>query len=311
MSKLKKLIIFSLILFVSCGETPKKEQTEISESSKVEGVWERRGTIQYINSKPIDTVFYGIDDTGEVEGFRNVKIYSEGNIFWLNNSPSNTPWKGGPGGYGKYKIEKDQMVEYMSHGTGGMGDYLNYVKDSTGLNSIRFPFDYSVSEKNYVQIGGRVPNSSDNIRYGEFYEKLPFMKNSKLDGVWKRAYEISYVNGVAIDTTSVPKDALLDIKVIKDGYFIWQVDNTKLINDQSKPNYGGNGGFGQIDVSNENIVEYTEFGSGTITNNNDPRTNPHYAKLIFYDDDDLFQQITKDTLNQNFAGRGVVYRRVK
>ena len=26
-----------------------------------------------------------------------------------------------------------------------------------------------------------------------------------MDGVWKRAYEITYLNGVAIDTTTVPR----------------------------------------------------------------------------------------------------------
>ena len=40
---------------------------------------------------------------------------------------------------------------------------------------------------------------------------------------WKRAYEIIYVNGVAVDTTSVPSDAILDLKVIKDGYFLFKL----------------------------------------------------------------------------------------
>ena len=53
-------------------------------------------------------------------------------------------------------------------------------------------------------------------------------KKSKIDGVWKRSYEIIYVNGVAIDTTSVPSDVILDVKVMKDGYFLYQVDRTKI-----------------------------------------------------------------------------------
>ena len=75
----------------------------------------------------------------------------------------------------------------------------------------------------------------------EFYEKMPSLSKSKIDGVWKRAYEIIYVNGVAVDTTSVPSDVILDVKIIKDGYFLVQVDQTNLIKDPKKE-YGG-GGF--------------------------------------------------------------------
>ena len=62
----------------------------------------------------------------------------------------------------------------------------------------------------------------------EYYEKMPSLSKSKIDGVWKRAYEIQFVNGVAVDTTSVPSDVILDTKIIKDGYFIFQVDKQKL-----------------------------------------------------------------------------------
>ena len=41
----------------------------------------------------------------------------------------------------------------------------------------------------------------------------------------------------------------------------------------------------------------------------DPKT-AHYASVSFYDND-MYLQITKDTLNQNAAGRGVVYKRIQ
>ena len=42
----------------------------------------------------------------------------------------------------------------------------------------------------------------------------------------KELMKYHYVNGVAVDTTKVPTDALLDVKIIQDGYFMVQVDQT-------------------------------------------------------------------------------------
>ena len=54
----------------------------------------------------------------------------DGNIFWIMNNPSpNSPWKGSMGGYGKFKIEKDSITEFMSHATGDMALYLKDMKD--------------------------------------------------------------------------------------------------------------------------------------------------------------------------------------
>ena len=137
-----------------------------------------------------------------------------------------------------------------------------------------------------------------------------------MDGVWKRAYEISYVNGVAIDTTTVPADAVLDLKIIRDGYFMVVVDQTNFIKNVDDPEHGGFLGYGQIDYDGKgNMVEYNEFYSGLGSVTNFPPRNAetaHYASVSFYDDD-MYLQITKDTLDRENlqAGRGVVYRRVQ
>ena len=85
-----------------------------------------------------------------------LKFILEGNIFWINNSPSQQPWKGGPGGYGKYKIRKTILTEFMSHGTGGMGDF--YYKRFLGKFNKLFPFDITLVKKIMFKLGGRVPN---------------------------------------------------------------------------------------------------------------------------------------------------------
>ena len=58
------------------------------------------------------------------------------------------------------------------------------------------------------------------------------------------------------------------------------------------------------------MKEYAQFGSGNWLLDTLPRSIVGYVGVKFYDDD-TFIQITKDTLDQNLAGRGVVYRRIK
>ena len=192
--------------------------------------------------------------------------------------------------------------------------YMKNLKDSLKTSFQEYKFGFNLTEKNYTQLGGNVPNSEDvNLLWLNIMKKCPIYLKSKMDGVWKRAYEITYLNGVAIDTTTVPSDAILDVKIIKDGYVLVQVDQTRMINDSSKSEYGGGGAFGQIDYDgNGNMTEYFEFFSGEWPGENPPRDpkTAHYASVSFYDND-MYLQITKDTLNQNAAGRGVVYKRIQ
>ena len=313
MKSTRFLLSLVIIFIYSCSDSTSKNKSSLDSSSNsiLDGFWERKGTVQFVNGKPVDTIIFGVDEVG----FRNYKAFSDGSIFWINNSKSqNSPWKGGAGGYGKFKNTNDTLTEFMSHGSGGFGAFLHYMNDSLNTSFQEYKFGFNLTEKNYTQLGGNVPNSDDvNITFGEYYEKKPSLRKSKMDGVWKRAYEITYLNGVAIDTTTVPSDAILDVKIIKDGYVLVQVDQTRMINDSSKPEYGGGGAFGQIDYDgNGNMTEYFEFFSGQWPGENPPRDpkTAHYASVSFYDND-MYLQITKDTLNQNAAGRGVVYKRIQ
>ena len=311
---LKNIFLLIPVLIISCG-SPNNQTKENKKSyeDEIQGFWERKGTIQFINEIPVDTLFYADGDINEVENFRNVKVFSNDNIMWLNNAPDNqNAWKGGPGGYGKYKIHSyDSLTEYMSHGTGGMGAWMHYFLDSLKIDKQPFPFKTNLLTNSYWQKGGRLPDDNDNKSYAEYYERMPnSSEKNMLDGVWKRAYEISYVNGIAVDTTSVPSDIVLDVKIMRNGRYMYQVDQTGLF-DQSKEEHGGFGGYGQFEYDGKgNLVEYNEFSSGMGTNNFGPKENPQYIKISFYNDD-AFLQITKDTLKQSLGGRGLVYKRIK
>jgi len=323
-------ILFFLISFliISCGSP----QKEIGDSYKkdIEGFWLRTGTIQYVNGVAVDTIKFV--NTEDNKNYRQIKSYSKGgHVVWLNNwtDTINNPWSGGMGGYGKYKVHsKDSLSEYMSHGTGWFGAFLNNYKDSLKVNFETYNFSSNVTKNTYSQIMQANEENDGDSRaaaageyFAEFFEKLePAGPKTRFDGVWKRVYEIQYINGIAVDTTNVSSDVVLDVKAMYQGRFLYQVDFTK-ITDPNSPEHGGGGGYGQFEYDPKTGVlnEMTEVGSGNWGNDSffAPRSNKLFHDITFYNDD-LFLQIGKDTLNQGQIDketgqkrlRGLVYERI-
>jgi len=96
---IKNIFLLIPLLIISCGSP--NQETKKSYEDEIEGFWERKGTIQFINDIPVDTLLYADGDINEAENFRNIKAFSNNNIMWINNAPDNqNAWKGGAGGYG-------------------------------------------------------------------------------------------------------------------------------------------------------------------------------------------------------------------
>lgn len=290
MSTAKNLIILFIILFVSCGESPKKDVvTNESPLSEMEGFWNRIGTIQLVNGVPVDTLL--IKDSENTD-YRQVKVYKDGNMIWLNNVKSDTPWKGGGGGYGKFTVNSEKSItEHMSAGTGMMAVWVGNYKDSLNVPAMDVTLTVDYKDDRYTQKNG------PNTEFMEYWERMPISssKTTKLDGAWKRVYEIAYINDTPVDTLAVPSDVILDVKVITNGRFAYQVDQTGNSEVDTRE-YGGLGGYGQYDYNEEDNIlkEYTVFGSGwNVTNNEEgQRENFQTHEIKFYNDD-LFIQIDK------------------
>ncbi len=312
MSTLKKLIILSLILFVSCGENSKKEdaKSEIP-LSEMEGFWNRIGTIQVVNGVPVDTLLI---KNSENTDYRQIKVYKDGNMVWLDNVKSETPWKGGGGGYGKFTVNSEKsLTEHMSAGTGYMAGYVDNYKDSLNVPAMDVTLSIDYKDDIYSQMNG------PNRQFMEYWERMPILpsKSTKFDGAWKRVYEIAYINDTPVDTLAVPSDVILDVKIMTNGRFAYQVDLTGNV-EVDTPQYGGFGGYGYYDYNEEDktLKEYPVFGSGQSVLSVDEmqRTNFQTHEIKFYNDD-LFIQIDKSNGGmvslEEATGRGVVYRRIK
>ena len=304
---MKNIILFTItsLLMFSCKSEPKKDTSPYK--SDISGFWDRKGTVQYVNGVAVDTLLIENSDN---PNYKQIKAYVDGNIIWMNNSADtiNNPWNAGMGGYGKFKIHSyDSLTEYMANGTGWFGAYLKNYKDSLNVSNETYPMSVNLTENSYSQKTGG-PNS----KRAEYYEPLDELSpKTKIDGVWKRVYRINYVNGIPVDTLSIPSDAVLDVKVMHRGRYMYQVDRTGIVGDPNKAAYGGYGGYGQFDYDdNGNLAEWPEWGSGNSQSSNPPRTSVIYHKVKFYNDD-LFLQVGKDTLEINQSNLGLVYKRIK
>ena len=304
---MKNIILFIITssLILSCNNEPKNDAN--SYESDISGFWDRKGTVEYVNGVAVDTLLIENSDNSS---YKQIKAYVDGNIIWMNNSADtiNNPWNAGMGGYGKFKIHSyDSLTEFMANGTGWYGAYLKNYKDSLNVSNETYPMSVNLTQNSYSQKTGG-PDS----KRAEYYEPLEELSpKTKIDGVWKRVYRINYVNGIPTDTISIPSDALLDVKVMHRGRYMYQVDETGMVGDPNKAAYGGYGGYGQFDYDNNgNLAEWPEWGSGNSLRSDPPRTNVIYHKVVFYSDD-LFLQVGKDTLEVNQSNLGLVYKRIK
>ena len=298
------------LISISCNN---RKSMANSENLNIEGFWNRLGTIQYVNNIPVDTTY--IKDS-DFSWYKQIKVYKDGNMIWLNNVKDTlTPWKGGSGGYAKFVVHSaDSITEKTSNGTGTWGTTIKNYKDSLNVSYWTFGLQTDISENYYSQRWG-----GDSVsEYAEFWGRMDkLQEKTKLDGAWKRVYEIAYVNNIPVDTIAIPTDISLDVKIISNGRYTYQVDLTELA-DSDTPQYGGYGGYGTFVFDNEKneLIEYQEWGSGMNTGVSEPKTNPEVHKITFFNDD-LFTQVSDrpaGLINSDVKGvngRGVVYRRIK
>ena len=155
--KMKRTLLLSImaILTFSC------QQKIDTKKGQLEGVWERIGTINYENFKPVDTI-------PMEEKFSQIKIFTKNKMMFITNDENLDSVTGedkfrGYAGYAKsYDFKNNILTEYVSGGTDWFEEWAK--KQINGVT-----FDVNISKNQYSQ---RFDLDSTGRGYSELWKRI-------------------------------------------------------------------------------------------------------------------------------------------
>jgi hypothetical protein len=146
MKKLLGLVFLMLILISSTEFASSKHQT--SENS-LEGTWELVNRFNYDQGNVSDTLL-------NVNGYRQIKIYSKGKVMWTRYSPDDpNEWFG----YGSYTNTQDELEERLEYGS----KVMMRIQDTVQV----FKFELQLYKDSFSQISldeNGSPTGSENYK---------------------------------------------------------------------------------------------------------------------------------------------------
>ena len=148
MKKLLGLAFLMLLLVCVTSMTSSKLQTA---TNSLEGTWELVNRYNYDDS--------GVSDTLQnINGYRQIKIYSKGKVMWTRYSPDDpAEWFG----YGSYTNTENRLREQLEFGSAAMMQVIDTVEV--------FEFELILDQNTYSQI----TTDADGIRsYSENYRRI-------------------------------------------------------------------------------------------------------------------------------------------
>lgn len=126
------ILFFSVIFLFTLLSTSSKETT-ISNNS-LQGVWELEHQFIYDNNETLDTLY-------NLNGYRQVKMYSKGKVMWTRYDPSDSSeWYG----YGSYDIVDGILEERLEYASNAMMKIVDTVQV--------FRFQLEMDKDSYSQI---------------------------------------------------------------------------------------------------------------------------------------------------------------
>ncbi|HAT64524.1 MAG TPA: hypothetical protein DCS66_07965 [Flavobacteriaceae bacterium] len=131
---MKKLavIAFSILLAVVfiAASTTEGNQNEYT----LEGVWEMKHQYIYENNEILDTLY-------NLNGYRQVKVYSKGKVMWSRYNPTDTnEWFG----FGTYEVKDGILEEQLEYASQAMMKIVDTVQV--------FRFELKLGKDTYSQI---------------------------------------------------------------------------------------------------------------------------------------------------------------
>ena len=151
----KILSIFIIILFFSCQENKRGE---------LEGSWIRRGTINYKDGKPFDTIeFKGV----------YFEVYTKGSYSLLMNeikidSTTGEDIDKGISEAGTYKLENNKVKKKVYYGTGWLGDGISKWSGPE-KDYLQVEFEVDFGEKHLSKL---MPLDSLGNGFAEYYKRV-------------------------------------------------------------------------------------------------------------------------------------------
>ncbi|QXP52152.1 MULTISPECIES: hypothetical protein [unclassified Cellulophaga] len=130
MKKLLGLIFLMLFLVSSTNVTPLKSLKNPS----LEGTWELVNRFNYDGMNVTDTL-------SNINGYRQVKIYSKGKVMWTRYSPDDpSEWFG----YGSYSNSENNLEEQLEFGS----EMMMKIQDTVQV----FKFELQLDKDSFKQI---------------------------------------------------------------------------------------------------------------------------------------------------------------
>lgn len=148
MKKLLGLAFLMLLLVCATSMTSSKLQTA---TNSLEGTWELVNRYNYDDS--------GVSDTLQnINGYRQIKIYSKGKVMWTRYSPDDpAEWFG----YGSYTNTENRLREQLEFGSAAMMQVIDTVEV--------FEFELILDQNSYSQI---TTDADGNRSYSENYRRI-------------------------------------------------------------------------------------------------------------------------------------------
>ncbi|PIB32695.1 hypothetical protein [Maribacter sp. 4G9] len=147
---MKKIIgsVFLMFLLVTLTSIT---STKLQTQNSLEGTWELINRYNYDEQ--------GVSDTLQnINGYRQVKIYSKGKVMWTRYSPDDpVEWFG----YGSYTNTENELEERLEFASAEMMKVQDTVKV--------FKFELVLEENNYSQI---TLDDDGNRVYSENYKRI-------------------------------------------------------------------------------------------------------------------------------------------
>ncbi len=131
---MKKICLITCCLIAAIILIAAVEKDAPQNTYNLEGVWELKHQYIFENNEILDTLY-------NLDGYRQVKMYSKGKVMWSRFNPTDTnEWFG----YGTYRVVDGFLEERLEYASNTMMQIVDTVQV--------FRFELEMDENSYSQI---------------------------------------------------------------------------------------------------------------------------------------------------------------